>query len=204
MLIRHAHARGNGGNGCRPVLQGRTDSPLSSRGEQEARLLRGHLGAGPPFSAIYASPLRRARETAAPLSTSGLGCLQLCADLQEIDCGTLDGMPLDDVRGRYPELWAANLRQADEQFRWPGGESYREFRERCLAIAAELAARHRGRIALVTHAGVVSQVIGALTGLSPARWEVFRPGHTALTEIEWGTRGARVLSFDARPHLQPA
>ena len=27
-------------------------------------------------------------------------------------------------RARYPELWRRNLAQADENFCWPGGESY--------------------------------------------------------------------------------
>jgi alpha-ribazole phosphatase/probable phosphoglycerate mutase len=200
VLIRHGHALGNGGSGYPAVLQGRTDSPLSSRGRLEVRSLLAHLRGGPAFTAIYSSPLHRAKDTAAPLSQQGLGSLHLCPALQEIDCGTLDGMPVDEVRRRFPELWARNLRQRDEDFRWPGGESYREFRERCLTILAELASRHSGRIAVVTHAGVISQVLGAVAGLSPARWEPFRPGHTAITELEWSARPA-VVRFDDRSHL---
>lgn len=201
VLIRHGHALGNGGSGSPAVLQGRTDSPLSGLGRQEVRSLLAHLRSGPAFAAIYSSPLRRAKHTAAPLSLQGLGSLHLCPQLQEIDCGTLDGMPVDDVRRRFPELWASNLRQQDEDFRWPGGESYREFRERCLTIVAELASRHSGRIALVTHAGVIGQVLGAAAGLSPARWEPFRPGHTAITELEWSAGRSTVVRFDDRSHL---
>jgi broad specificity phosphatase PhoE len=89
-------------------------------------------------------------------------------------------------------------------FRWPGGESYHEFRTRCLRAVVGLAARHDGYVAVVTHAGVISQVLGALAGKSPAQWEPFRPGHTALTEIEWTARRAKVLRYDDRAHLTAA
>lgn len=201
VFIRHAHARGNGGPGGHSVLQGSTDLPLTARGQWEARLLRRRLQGEPSFDAMYSSPLRRATQTAAALG----GTIPAhCSDLQEIHCGSLDGMPLDEVQRRYPALWAANLSQTDEHFRWPGGESYREFRERCLAAVAGLAARHAGRVALVTHAGVISQILGALAGHSPARWEPFRPGHTGLTEIEWTGQGGRVLRYDDRTHLASA
>lgn len=204
VFIRHAHTPGNGGPGYRPVLQGRTDLPLSARGREEVRLLSRRLQDSSRFDAIYSSPLRRARDTAAPLTALHPGDLQLRPELQEIHCGSLDGMPLDEVRRRFPDVWAANLRQADDHFRWPGGESYHEFRLRCLYTVQELAARHRGAVAVVTHAGVISQILGALMGTSPARWEPFRPGHTGLTEIEWTAGGGRVLRFDDRTHLLPA
>jgi broad specificity phosphatase PhoE len=202
LFIRHAHTYGNGGVGSPAVLQGRTDLPLSARGQEEVRLLRLRLRRESRFDAVYSSPLRRARETAASLSN--LGELHLCPDLQEIDCGMLDGIPLEQVRRDYPDLWASNLQQTDEHFRWPGGESYHEFRSRCLRTVAGLAARHEGYVAVVTHAGVISQVLGALAGKSPAQWEPFRPGHTALTELLWTTGGGIVLRYDDRTHLTGA
>ncbi len=202
-LIRHGHTASNGG-GLR-LLSGRTDVPLSSRGRAELEQLRDRLRDTPPFAAIYSSPLRRARDTAAALVEIGLGPLRLCPGLAEIDCGLLEGMPLEEVRARYPELWQANLRQSDDRFRWPGGESYRQFRRRCLLAVRGLARAHAGqRIALVTHAGVIGQVLGSLEGRSPAEWEPFRPGNTGITEVEWSRRRARILRFDDRRHLLEA
>ncbi|CAN5749340.1 hypothetical protein BH24GEM1_BH24GEM1_31730 [soil metagenome] len=56
----------------------------------------------------------------------------------------------------------------------------------------------------MTHAGVISQILGALAGTSPARWEAFRPGNAALTEIDWTRGSGTVLSFDDRAHLPAA
>ena len=203
MLIRHAHTAANGGPGARLILQGRTDLPLSPLGRRQVRLLQQRLRDGPGFCAIYSSPLRRARDTAAALAAAGLGPMRLCPELQEIDCGRLDGMALDDVQRSYPELWAANLRQTDENFGWPGGETYREFRDRCVRALDTLASRHEGRIALVTHAGVIGQVLGALAGTSPASWGSFRPGNTALTELDWSEGAATLVRHDDQAHLTP-
>lgn len=203
MLIRHGASASGGDGGDR--LSGRTDVPLTARGHDEIRRLRARLRRGPPFAAIYSSPLRRAYDTAAALADVGLGPVRVCRALQEIDCGELDGLPLTQVRERYPELWAANLRHDDDRFRWPAGESYRELRCRCLRAIHALALAHRGeRIALITHAGVISQVLGAVHGAGAARWDLYRPGNASLTEIAWRHGVATVLVFDDRSHLDSA
>ncbi|HEU4697874.1 MAG TPA: histidine phosphatase family protein [Gemmatimonadales bacterium] len=200
VLIRHGHTLSNSGG--TPLLSGRTDVPLSERGGEEVRRLQARLRGGPGFAAIYTSPLERARRTAEALGEVGLGPVRSCAALEEIDCGELDGLPLEEVQRRVPEHWAANLRQDDAGFRWPGGESYRELRARALAAVRAIALAHRGeRVALVTHAGVIGQVFGALEGVSPARWSAYRPGNTALSELDWGRGGGRIVSFDDHAHL---
>jgi broad specificity phosphatase PhoE len=201
VLIRHGQTASNGGSpGMR--MSGWTDLPLTERGWHQAKLLRRRLEAGAPFAAIYTSPLQRARDTALGLYEAGLGPLRVREDLREIHCGEVDGRPVDEVQRHFSEYWEANLRQEDEDFRWPGGESYREFRERCLRAIRALAAAHPGeRVAVVTHSGLISQVLGALHGLSPARWEPFRPDNTALTELDWSGEHGVLVRFDDRAHL---
>ena len=63
LLIRHGHTASNGGG--TPLLSGRTDVPLSTRGLLEVARLQDRLRSSPPFAAIYSSPLRRAHATAA-------------------------------------------------------------------------------------------------------------------------------------------
>ncbi len=65
-----------------------------------------------------------------------------------------------------------------------------------------IVARHPGRtVAVVTHSGIISQVLGAMHGLSPAAWEPFRPGNASITEVRWDDGGGTVLRFDDRAHL---
>ena len=109
-------------------------------------------------------------------------------------------MCLTEVQLRFPDIWEANLRQDDLNFRWPGGESYLAFRSRCLNTLRRIARRHRGgAVALVTHAGFISQILGFLHDVSPAEWGRFRPGNTSLTEITW--ESGDLVVFDDRSHL---
>lgn len=201
IVIRHGHVANNGDD-PEPLLVGWTDVPLSPRGRLEIERLRCHLARELRFDAIYSSPLSRASETALSLVDAGLGSLHFCPALKEINCGEADGLAVREVQRRFPELWRENLRQVRDDFRWPGGESYREFRDRCVAAVQSIAANHPcGRVAIVTHAGVISQIIGSIHGLSPACWESFRPANASISEMAWqGTRGA-ILSFDRRFHL---
>lgn len=203
LLIRHGHTAAN--SGAERLMSGWTDFPLSPLGRRQAEALSRRLAMEPAVSALYTSPLQRATGTARALT--GLrpppGAFHPLDDLREVGCGEVDGWPVSQVMKQYPGLWEANLRQDDPGFRWPGGESYREFRERCLAAVRRIAAAHPGeRIAVVTHAGVVCTVIGWLHGTGPAQWEKYRPGNCSLTEVDWlGDRGT-VIRFDDRSHLR--
>jgi broad specificity phosphatase PhoE len=201
IVIRHGHAYINGGDPDAPMA-GCTDVPLSPRGRLQLEQLQAHLARTRAFDAIYSSPLSRASETAQVLADAGLGPLRLCPALKEINCGEVDGLPVREVQSTFPELWRENMRQVRPDFRWPGGESYREFRERCIAAVQSIAADHpSGCVAIVTHAGVINQIMGSIHGLSPARWEPFRPGNASVSELIWQGSRALVVSFDCRLHL---
>ncbi|HEX2223413.1 MAG TPA: histidine phosphatase family protein [Thermoanaerobaculia bacterium] len=199
VLIRHGHTSSNSSGGLR--MSGWTDTSLSDQGRHQAAALARRMSSE-AFAVLYTSPLLRALETARPVAKAACAELRLEPDLREIHCGDVDGWRVEKVRQLYPELWAANLRQGDESFRWPGGESYRELRERSLGAIRRIAAAHpRERILVVTHAGVISQVVGCLSGISPARWECHRPGNCSLTEVDWQGESGRLVSFDDRRHL---
>jgi broad specificity phosphatase PhoE len=118
-----------------------------------------------------------------------------------MDCGDADGMSIAEVQRRYPVLWRENQSQRHEEFRWPGGETYSLFRRRSLEAVWSLAADHPGERVVVAHAGVIGQVLGAIHGLSAARWDAYRPGNASLTEVEWLGATGRLLHFDDREHL---
>jgi alpha-ribazole phosphatase/probable phosphoglycerate mutase len=200
LLARHGHTSGNGDNAARP-MSGWTDTPLDALGRQQAEALGRRLADGPPLDAVISSPLSRAVDTAR-IAASAWGPVRLHDGLREIGCGEVDGAPIGEVKARHAALWEANLRQDDDDFRWPGGESYRELRARCVAAVRSIAAARPGqRVLVVTHAGVIGQILGEMHGVPPARWEPFRPGNASLTSVSWqGDRGA-LLRFDDRDHL---
>jgi broad specificity phosphatase PhoE len=196
LLVRHAPPD----PGWEPEgrLCGWYDPPLDARGVQVAERLAARLRGG-EAAALYASPLRRAWQTAEPIAAALRLEIKVVDDLREICCGELDGMPLAEVRDQYPDHWARNQLQTDPWFRWPGGESYAEFRERVHGSLDRIARRHPdATVIVVAHAGVVTQVLGMLHGWSPARWDRRRPVHTGVTRVEW-TRSGPCSAFSDRP-----
>lgn len=198
VLIRHAQTAMNGGSPD-PVMCGWLDLPLTAIGEQQAAALAHRVEA----EVVYTSPLRRARDTARRCAENA--ALRAEPGLREIGCGRLEGVPLRVVERDYPEAWARNAAQIDDDFRWPGGESYAELRRRALASIDAIAARHgAARVAVVTHAGVITQLLGHLRGERPARWAAFRVGNASITEVAWARGHGEVRAFDVRAHLPPA
>lgn len=196
-LVRHGQTAGNRAGGM--VLMGSTDLPLTVEGIRQARHLAARLRSW-RIGAIYTSPLQRAAATAREIAALHRVPLHACRGVQEMDCGRVDGLDVDAVQRRHPEVWEANERQDDPDFRWPGGESYRELRSRAVTACDRIAARHPGgTVVVVTHAGVVSQVIGSLEGIDPARWQLYRPAHCTVTQVEWSRGGGRLVAFDLAP-----
>jgi broad specificity phosphatase PhoE len=200
-LIRHGHTAANGSPGGMR-MSGWTDTALSDEGELEAARLARALRHDRGFTAIYTSPLQRARRTAEPICDALRIPVRVDPGLREIFCGQVDGRSVEDVRTHHPDAWARNAQESDEDFSWPGGETYRAFRARCLRSIRRIAARHPGeRVLVVTHAGVISQLAGWIRGIGCARWSALRPGNASISTIRWGPRGRAVVRFDERGHL---
>jgi broad specificity phosphatase PhoE len=185
-----------------PLLCGWHDAPLSSSGHKQLELLRLRLAAEPGFAGLYASPLQRAFYTASAAPGYLLPHLRLLNSLKEIHCGVVEGLSFERVQAEYGDYWQRNLLQTDENFRWPGGETYRRFRTRVLRAISAISRQHQGqRVLIVTHAGVVNQVLGTISGQSAARWENLRPKNASLTTVRWDDCSGEVENFDDCEHL---
>ena len=98
-LVRHGETVQNKAG----LMQGRSDFPLNEKGEEQARLLgRRFRQAGIRFDAVYASPLRRAVQTAALIAGEDVD-IRADERLIEMDYGPYEGM---DLRAPAPEVLA--------------------------------------------------------------------------------------------------
>ena len=186
-----------------PLLCGAYDAPLSEQGRCQVELLRRRLIAEGPLDALYVSPRERALRTADAAPPALRRSARILKSLAEIDCGTADGLPIEYVRRHYPEAWRQNEAQTDENFAWPNGESYRRFRKRVLRVVDAIAGLHAGqRVLIVTHAGVINQVLGSIAGQSAARWVSPRPRNTSLTSVLWGKQIRSVTRYNDCSHLE--
>jgi broad specificity phosphatase PhoE len=192
VLIRHAAID------TRARLCGSLDLPLSEVGRAEVQALLRSPAHGQVPDALFTSTLTRAAEVACELGRVWALEPRPADWAREIDCGELEGMPLEQLQREFPDLWARNEAQVEDGFAWPGGETYATFRARVLTGINDVAASYpSGRIVLVTHAGVISQVLGVLKGRAACVWQPDRPRPLTATEVLWDSGQAHtVLSFN--------
>lgn len=148
LLARHGQTADNE---QRRIL-GRRDPPLSAEGRRQAQRLA-HAAAELGLAALWCSPLRRARETAAAVgAATGLEPVVL-PDLAESARGAWEGRPVAEIAAAEPALHAAFV-AADPGFAFPGGESLRAQGERTARALEHVAARPLPAL-VVAHAGTI-------------------------------------------------
>ena len=131
-------------------ILGRRDPPLSAAGVAQAEALAGRLK-NAAIVAVWASPLRRARETAEIVGRAlGLEPVVL-ADLAESARGDWEGRRVAELAEESPDLYAAFI-AGDPAFRFPGGESMAEQRARTRSALAGVKAGPLPAL-VVAHAG---------------------------------------------------
>jgi probable phosphoglycerate mutase len=167
-LIRHGRTASN----VRMAVHCHANIPLDDVGREQARAAAEAMSRLPDHERpvrILASPLDRAMETARIIGARlGLEPVEL-PELIEIDLGEIDGFTADDLRGR-PDLLELLAGEWLSAFAWPGGESLAAFHRRVAGAASAAVAGAAGPVALVTHGGVVSSLVGRLLGPSPDEW----------------------------------
>jgi probable phosphoglycerate mutase len=153
---------------------GRTDIPLTERGERNAR----HLGerlAGRRFATVLTSPLRRAAHTC-ELAGYALRA-EVYADLLEWDYGRYEGQTSAQIRAERPE-W--------ELFRdgCPGGERPQDVGARADRVVKRL--RGLRRDVLLFSSGHFLRVLAARwLGLEPAAGRYFLLGTASLSALSY-------------------
>ncbi|MFG2880579.1 histidine phosphatase family protein [Streptomyces sp. NPDC048337] len=148
LLIRHGETAANRDHLLDTAAPG---SALTPGGLRQAAALPALLAAaGEDVRALYASPLPRARGTAAPLAAA-LGLeVRLREGLRELAAGAYEGRGDDDAVGAYLRTavaWASGR----TGLRMPGGEDGAEFLARYDAVVAEAAGCGSDTVAVVAH-----------------------------------------------------
>ena len=146
--------------------QGHADLSLNERGREQARALAERLELV-PFGAIYASDLRRARETALIVAErKGLAVTPL-RELREIDVGSWTGLSHDEVKERFRDAYTQSRTRTGRG--WEGGETYAEMGRRVLDAVSRIASEHPGdAVLVVTHSGPIRTVRAHALGLDYA------------------------------------
>lgn len=164
---------------------GLTDVPLTARGEEQARALRGALKER-RIARTLVSPARRARRTA---ELAGLTAAETDPDLWEWDYGGYEGITSAEIREGRPGwfLWDDGVVPGDADH---PGETVEQVGARADAVLAETEpALADGDVVLVAHGHFLRILTARRLGLEPALGRLFALGTGTLSAL--GTEHGR-------------
>ena len=98
-------------------------------------------------------------------------------DLREMYAGEWDGLTFEEIRQRYPELYAA--RAKDLTIPLPGSESYEDGIARFSAAMNAAAETASGDFAVVAHGGILAQFLQSVSG----NW--YKPDYTEIVTLTY-------------------
>lgn len=198
-LIRHGETDWN----AEGRIQGHSDTELNLRGLEQARRLAARMPDEGEFTAIYTSPLKRARLTAEMIGNALNLLVTLDPRLLERSLGQLEGLTMSDIRERYPDVhhaWTAGGARPHI----PGEESRDDFLHRTTGFLDDLRARHHdGRVLAITHGGTINMLLMVALNLDVERPLPFYIDNASINVIQWGERGARLRVLNDAYHLNP-
>lgn len=186
LLIRHGDTDVAG-----RVLTGRgAGVHLNARGHAQAAAVPGRLGAM-ALQALWASPLERAQETAAPLARARGLAVHTEPLLHEVAYGQWQDRTMDELA---PEPQWARYNAYRSLYRVPGGESLAEVQLRMVEALRRAAAEHPGGcVALVSHGDPIRSLLTHLLGMPldlAARLEV---SPASISALRWQGEAPQVL-----------
>ena len=174
---------------------GRTDIPLTPRGEAAAAALAPVL-ARRDIVAAFASPAQRAAKTAA---LAGLADAKLDPDLWEWDYGGYEGLTTPQIQETRPgwNLWRDGVIPGDAEHPGETVEQVGERTDRVLARVAPLLAT--GDVALIAHGHVLRVLAARYLCLEPTAGRMFRLDTGTVSTL--GTEHAEpvIMSWNVPP-----
>jgi probable phosphoglycerate mutase len=182
-------------------IQGQLDIPLNDTGRWQARRLAAAV-AEEGVHAIYSSDLLRAHQTAQAIGTATGLPVHSDVALRERGFGAFEGHTYKEIEARWPEA-AQRWRRREPDFR-PGehGESLTVFYERCVSVAARLAAAHPGQtIVLVAHGGVMDCLYRAASRVDLQAARSWQLGNASINRLLHTPDGFTLVGWSDTSHL---
>jgi broad specificity phosphatase PhoE len=177
---------------------GSTDVALDQSGYRQAELLAAWASAA-GLTAIWCSPLTRARETAAPAARATGLEPHIEERLREIDFGQVEGKTIAEAEQLFPEE-IRRFKVDPITFPMPGGEDPRRATLRGVSALREIALAHpQGRVLVVAHSTLIRLALCSLFGIPLARYRIVLPAvrNAALTEIQFENENASLIQYNS-------
>lgn len=191
LFVRHGQTPTTGS-----TLPGRASGlHLADSGRTQADVAASRLSLLKRVDAVYASPLERTRETAAPIARARKLTVRIDRGLLECDFGDWTGRKLNELR-KLPE-WNA-VQRYPSGFRFPDGESFTEMQTRIVTAVDRLVTRHAGGVVVaVSHADPIKAAVAHAMGVHLDLFQRVVISPCSISAIMYSSSGSVVLSVNS-------
>lgn len=197
LLIRHGQTEWNRVERFR----GRYDLPLNDTGLQQAQKTARLVATRWNISALYASPLQRAVQTAQAIADACHVPVQTAAGLVDIDYGQWQGLSPEEAAAKWPDLVSA-WRYRPQDVHIPGGETLGMVRRRAFNTLKDLCRRHLDQhIALVSHTVINRLLLMSVLNISTHLFWHLHQEPCAINIIQYSEKGFSLVSMNDTCHL---
>ena len=197
LLVRHGQTNSN----VTGFYMGWSDEDLDEVGRTQARRLSSRLS-GWPIASVYTSPLRRAHTTAAILAEPHMLELNVLDDLIELGLGDWQGLHMDEIKRRWPDVWQQS-RIDPSEVTMPNGESFRQVTERAVRVFESVLDSNPGKqVLIVTHEVVVKVIVAHVLGVSNSMYRRFEVNNASLSMVRVANSNSRLITLNDTSHLE--
>jgi probable phosphomutase (TIGR03848 family) len=196
LLVRHGHTPTTG-----KLLPGRAKGlHLSDDGRKQAQGVADRIAALSKLHAVYASPLERTRETAAPIAKAHGLRVQHDKGLLELNIGEWTGWELKQAA--KTEEWKT-VQTRPSAFRFPGGESFLEMQSRIVDAIERIRAKHPGEtVVVVSHADPIKAAAADAVGTPLDLFQRIVISPCSVTAILYGDSSPIALTVNSTGDLK--
>ena len=189
-------------------VQGRTDIELNETGRKQAEAMARALR-NVPVKAVYASPLKRARDTASAISRFHRVDVATLDGLREIDAGEVDGLTYEEMSSQYGdffEKWISDCTSV----RPPGGCTLSEVQDQAWGAIQEILTRHsttagssdggEDTVIAVAHFFPILSIVCRALGLELSECRRLKLDLASISVLDFSTSTTVLASFNDTCH----
>ena len=162
IFLRHGQAKNN----TERILAGRTPGvPLTEKGIDQAKKAASFLE-NMNISAIYSSPIERAKNTAEIVGKHTSIDVRIDERLIELDMGKFTGMPYDEIFSSHGNVFM-KFYKGDLEIAHNGVETFSDVKKRVLGIVDHIINTHPDEnVVLVTHMDPIKAMLSTIVDLT--------------------------------------
>ncbi len=197
ILVRHGQTLWN----LVMKYQGHCDVALTEKGLEQAMLAAQRL-ASEKITAVYASDLGRALKTAECIAQKHNLLVTAVPELKEINFGEWEGLTYEGANSQWTEEMSLLFTHPDEVI-IPGGETFREVKERATMALAKIVAQHPNEtIVVVSHGGTIRTLLCAALNIHLNYLWKIKQDNTAINVLEYHDGEVMVSLVNDVHHLE--